>query len=397
MSPTCATAREEPTHRRALQRDARRSASTSRRRSATRRPTSASACSSASPSSQNDAAEGREARGRARLGRARRRIGQRRPDSLFEGALLTVLVVFIFLKSWRSTVITGLALPVSVHRVVHRRARVRLHAQRDVAARPVARDRHPRRRRDRRAREHRAPHGDGQGPRPRRRAKAPPRSASRSPRRRSRSSSCSCRSRSWAASPQQWFAPFALTIACSVLVSLFVSFSLDPMLSAVWHDPRRPIGESARGSRASSTSSTARSTRLTARYKRVIGWALAPPLPDGRARARRVLRRARAAGDRARRQRRSSRSRIAREFQITLETPPGSNLDYTQTQGLAAVDARAQARRRSCTRTRRSAARRGASTRRRSTCGSRRRRARARPPGRRRAGAAQRDPPARAA
>ena len=36
---------------------------------------------------------------------------------------------------------------------------------------------------------------------------------------------------------QQWMAPFALTIACSVLVSLFVSFSLDPMLSAYWPDP----------------------------------------------------------------------------------------------------------------------------------------------------------------
>ncbi|MEZ4457782.1 MAG: efflux RND transporter permease subunit, partial [Gemmatimonadales bacterium] len=34
--------------------------------------------------------------------------------ALIEGALLTVLVVFIFLNSWRSTVITGLALPVSV-------------------------------------------------------------------------------------------------------------------------------------------------------------------------------------------------------------------------------------------------------------------------------------------
>ncbi|MEO8704539.1 MAG: efflux RND transporter permease subunit, partial [Kofleriaceae bacterium] len=34
--------------------------------------------------------------------------------SLIEGALLTILVVFVFLKSWRSTVITGLALPVSV-------------------------------------------------------------------------------------------------------------------------------------------------------------------------------------------------------------------------------------------------------------------------------------------
>src|SRR5690606_23559736 len=35
-------------------------------------------------------------------------------SALFEGALLTVLVVFLFLNSWRSTVITGLALPVSV-------------------------------------------------------------------------------------------------------------------------------------------------------------------------------------------------------------------------------------------------------------------------------------------
>src|SRR5258708_28070904 len=39
----------------------------------------------------------------------------------------------------------------------------------------------------------------------------------------------------------QWFKPFALTIACSVLVSLFVSFSLDPMLSAYWPDPARPL------------------------------------------------------------------------------------------------------------------------------------------------------------
>ena len=41
-----------------------------------------------------------------------------------------------------------------------------------------------------------------------------------------------------AASRGQWFKPFALTIACAVLVSLFVSFSLDPMLSAYWPDPQ---------------------------------------------------------------------------------------------------------------------------------------------------------------
>ena len=35
----------------------------------------------------------------------------------------------------------------------------------------------------------------------------------------------------------EWFRPFALTVACSVLVSLFISFTLDPMLSAFWGDP----------------------------------------------------------------------------------------------------------------------------------------------------------------
>ena len=39
----------------------------------------------------------------------------------------------------------------------------------------------------------------------------------------------------------QWFKPFGLTIASSVLVSLFVSFSLDPMLSAYWPDQHGPL------------------------------------------------------------------------------------------------------------------------------------------------------------
>ena len=48
--------------------------------------------------------------------------------------------------------------------------------------------------------------------------------------------------------PGQWFKPFGLTVAVSVLVSLFISFSLDPMLSAYWGDSpgaqrrRGPIG-----------------------------------------------------------------------------------------------------------------------------------------------------------
>jgi len=35
-------------------------------------------------------------------------------QTLFEGALLTVLIVFLFLNSWRSTVITGLTLPIAL-------------------------------------------------------------------------------------------------------------------------------------------------------------------------------------------------------------------------------------------------------------------------------------------
>jgi hydrophobic/amphiphilic exporter-1 (mainly G- bacteria), HAE1 family len=37
--------------------------------------------------------------------------------------------------------------------------------------------------------------------------------------------------------PGQWFKPFALTVVASVAVSLVISFTLDPMLSAYWGDP----------------------------------------------------------------------------------------------------------------------------------------------------------------
>ena len=35
----------------------------------------------------------------------------------------------------------------------------------------------------------------------------------------------------------KFFFPFGITVAVAVLVSLFVSFTLDPMLSSIWHDP----------------------------------------------------------------------------------------------------------------------------------------------------------------
>jgi HAE1 family hydrophobic/amphiphilic exporter-1 len=71
----------------------------------------------------------------------------------------------------------------------------------------------------------------------------------------------------------QWFKPFALTIACAVLVSLFVSFSLDPMLSAYWPDPHRRADEKGWITRQLDKFNH-QFARLTDGYARVIGWAL---------------------------------------------------------------------------------------------------------------------------
>ena len=71
----------------------------------------------------------------------------------------------------------------------------------------------------------------------------------------------------------QWFKPFALTIACAVLVSLFVSFSLDPMLSAYWTDPHLPEHEKAWITKALDRFNHG-FHRLSDRYRKIIGWAL---------------------------------------------------------------------------------------------------------------------------
>jgi HAE1 family hydrophobic/amphiphilic exporter-1 len=71
----------------------------------------------------------------------------------------------------------------------------------------------------------------------------------------------------------QWFKPFALTIACSVLVSLFVSFSLDPMLSAYWPDPHVPEEKKAWITRKLDRFNH-HFNRLADRYRHVIAWAL---------------------------------------------------------------------------------------------------------------------------
>ena len=59
----------------------------------------------------------------------------------------------------------------------------------------------------------------------------------------------------------KFFREFGITVAAAVTVSLFVSFTLDPMLSSVWYDPVRRGGRSTSGSAARSSGSTRGSRR----------------------------------------------------------------------------------------------------------------------------------------
>ncbi len=72
----------------------------------------------------------------------------------------------------------------------------------------------------------------------------------------------------------QWFKPFALTIACAVLVSLFVSFSLDPMLSAYWADPQTEAHERRNPIARALDRFNRWFDRQAERYQGVIAWAL---------------------------------------------------------------------------------------------------------------------------
>jgi HAE1 family hydrophobic/amphiphilic exporter-1 len=193
--------------------------------------------------------------------------------TLIEGAFLTVLIVFMFLNSWRSTVITGLTLPVSViaaflaiyafgftinvmtlmalslaigilidDAIVVRENIVR-HVERGEDHYTAAR------------------HG---------------------------TSEIGFAVLATTASVVavfvpvafmkgivgRFFFPFGITVAFAVLVSLFVSFTLDPMLSSLWYDPqaeggapRGPIGRALERFNNSFHG-------LGKRYRGVIAWAL---------------------------------------------------------------------------------------------------------------------------
>lgn len=72
----------------------------------------------------------------------------------------------------------------------------------------------------------------------------------------------------------EWFRPFALTVTCSVIVSLFISFTLDPMLSAYWGDPPGHHGAPKKGLGRLLDRFNHWFDHQADRYGNVIAWAL---------------------------------------------------------------------------------------------------------------------------
>ena len=72
----------------------------------------------------------------------------------------------------------------------------------------------------------------------------------------------------------QWFAPFALTVVASTVVSLFISFTLDPMLSAYWGDPPGHHHAKKKGISLMLQRFNVWFDSQADRYSRVIAWAL---------------------------------------------------------------------------------------------------------------------------
>jgi HAE1 family hydrophobic/amphiphilic exporter-1 len=72
----------------------------------------------------------------------------------------------------------------------------------------------------------------------------------------------------------EWFRPFGLTVVASVLVSLFISFTLDPMLSAYWGDPPGHHQAEKKGISKLLARFNHWFDHQADRYGRVIAWAL---------------------------------------------------------------------------------------------------------------------------
>jgi hydrophobe/amphiphile efflux-1 (HAE1) family protein len=72
----------------------------------------------------------------------------------------------------------------------------------------------------------------------------------------------------------EWFRPFALTVTCSVAVSLLISFTLDPMMSAFWGDPPGHHHAPKKGLEKHLAKFNTWFDHQADRYGNVIAWAL---------------------------------------------------------------------------------------------------------------------------
>ncbi|MGB7212249.1 MAG: efflux RND transporter permease subunit [Gemmatimonadales bacterium] len=248
-------------------------------------------------------------------------------EALIEGALLTVIVVFLFLNSWRSTVITGLALPVSVLAsfiavwafgfTLNTMSLLGLSLSIGILIDDAIVVRENIVRHIELGADHYRAAFEGTD---------------------EIGLAVAATTFSIIAVfvpvafmygiAGQWFKPFALTIACSVLVSLFVSFSLDPMLSAYWADPELEAHQKGPITRVLERFNLW-FNRQADRYQQVIAWALDHRLAMvGIATATFVVAIAmiRAGHPGGAFVPDSDRS----EINIIVETPPGSSLEYTR-------------------------------------------------------------------
>ena len=179
--------------------------------------------------------------------------------TLFEAILLVVIVVVLFLQTWRASIIPLVAVPISIVGTFAIMLGVRLLDQHAVAVRAGARHRHRGRRRDRRGRERRAQHRGG--------ALAARRLATRRWRRSAARSSPSRLVLCAVFVPVafisgltgEFYRQFALTIAFSTVISAFNSLTLCPALSAILLKSREAPPD-----------------RLTRVLDRTLGWLFRP-------------------------------------------------------------------------------------------------------------------------
>jgi HAE1 family hydrophobic/amphiphilic exporter-1 len=193
--------------------------------------------------------------------------------TLVEGALLTVLIVFLFLNSWRSTVITGLTLPVSVISAflaiyafgftINTMTLMALSLAIGILIDDAIVVRENIVRHVERGEDHytAAKHGTAE-------------------------IGFAVLATTFTVVAVfipvafmkgivgRFFFPFGITVAFAVLVSLFVSFTLDPMLSSLWYDPQAE-GGAARGRIGRALERFNQGFHgLGRRYRGLIAWAL---------------------------------------------------------------------------------------------------------------------------